>query len=472
MFHLATANIYGYHRDEFYYLASGRRLAWSYVDHPPLTPLLYRVDDRLFGTSPFALRVVPALLHGLLVVLVVLLTRELGGIARAQLLAALGAAVAPMFLTTGHFLGTVTVELSAWTAIVLLVVKLLNGGDQRLWVLVGVAVGVAMFDKSTTVFLVVALVVALLLLPQRSILLTPWVVAGAGDRGRDDDADAAVAGAPGLAAARVRRARCANYGEALLTVPSQFVLLGAVSVLLALPGLLWLLRDPAARPVPGARGRVPRAARAGDGDRRQAVLRGGVRAGADRRGRRGDGRPDRVAVAGADRRDRRAARAVRAAAAPVPHRRGDPRRLNPEIGEMVGWPHLVDIVADVYARHPGATILTENYSEAGSIELLGADRGLPQPISGHNTYWYWGHPHGRSDTTIAVGFDREFLEARFGDVERAATFHAPAGRAQPRGRRRDLGVSRAARRMGRPLARPPPHLTGPPDSSAADGVRP
>ena len=32
-FHLATANIYGYPRDEFYYLASGRRLAWSYVDH-------------------------------------------------------------------------------------------------------------------------------------------------------------------------------------------------------------------------------------------------------------------------------------------------------------------------------------------------------------------------------------------------------------------------------------------------------
>ena len=92
---------------------------------------------------------------------------------------------------------------------------------------------------------------------------------------------------------------------------------------------------------------------------------------------------------------------------------------------MIGWPHLVDTVASVYAQHPGATILTGNYSEAGSIELLGAHRGLPQPISGHNTYWYWGHPRGRSDTTIAVGFDRAFLAPRFGHVERAATFHAP-----------------------------------------------
>ncbi len=79
VFHLATATIYGYHRDEFYYLASGRRLAWGYVDHPPITPLLYRAADRIFGHSELGLRVTPALFHGLVVVLVALLARELGG---------------------------------------------------------------------------------------------------------------------------------------------------------------------------------------------------------------------------------------------------------------------------------------------------------------------------------------------------------------------------------------------------------
>src|SRR3954447_21231494 len=127
VFHLATANIYGYHRDEPYYLASGRRLAWGYVDHPPLTPFLYRVSDTLFGSSQFGLRVLPAFLHGGIVLLTALLARELGADIRGQVVAALAAAVAPMLLTTGHFLGTVTPEIAAWLGITLVVVRLLNG---------------------------------------------------------------------------------------------------------------------------------------------------------------------------------------------------------------------------------------------------------------------------------------------------------------------------------------------------------
>src|SRR6478672_11574725 len=57
VFHLATASIYSYHRDELYYLTGGRRLAWGYVDHPPLTPFLYRISDSLFGTSLLGLRI-------------------------------------------------------------------------------------------------------------------------------------------------------------------------------------------------------------------------------------------------------------------------------------------------------------------------------------------------------------------------------------------------------------------------------
>ena len=143
--------IYSYHRDEFYYLASGRRLAWGYVDNPPLTPVLYRISDALFGTSVFGLRIVPAFMHGGLVLLTAVLARELGGDVRGQIVAAIAAAVAPMLVTTGHFLGTVTPELLAWTAITLFVVRILNGGDPRLWLVVGALVGIGLFDKWTKV---------------------------------------------------------------------------------------------------------------------------------------------------------------------------------------------------------------------------------------------------------------------------------------------------------------------------------
>ena len=103
------------------------------------------------------------------------------------------------------------------------------------------------------------------------------------------------------------------------------------------------------------------------------------------------------------------------------------RHVNKEIAEMAGWPQFISTVDAVYAQHPGATILASNYSEAGSIELLGHSDGLPQPISGHMTYWYWGHPQGRSAETIVIGYDEPTLRQWFGDVQLVTTYRSPNG---------------------------------------------
>ena len=39
---LAFAARYGWHRDELYFLASSRHLAWGYVDHGPIVALQAR----------------------------------------------------------------------------------------------------------------------------------------------------------------------------------------------------------------------------------------------------------------------------------------------------------------------------------------------------------------------------------------------------------------------------------------------
>ena len=61
LIHLATNWRYGFHFDEFYYIAGGHHLAFGYVDHPPMTPLLARLFTGLLGDSVSALRLAPAL---------------------------------------------------------------------------------------------------------------------------------------------------------------------------------------------------------------------------------------------------------------------------------------------------------------------------------------------------------------------------------------------------------------------------
>jgi hypothetical protein len=72
-----------------------------------------------------------------------------------------------------------------------------------------------------------------------------------------------------------------------------------------------------------------------------------------------------------------------------------------ELGETVGWPDLVADVEAIYQSIPSdvrttAVILTGSYGEAGAIDVLGSEAGLPGAFSGHNNYYLWGPPpaHG------------------------------------------------------------------------------
>src|SRR5438132_7336649 len=100
--HLLTNGRYGYFRDELYYIACARHLDFGYVDLPPLSALLLRIEMILFGSSLFALRIFPALASALTIALTGMLARELGGRRWAITLAGTGMLGSLFFLAVGN----------------------------------------------------------------------------------------------------------------------------------------------------------------------------------------------------------------------------------------------------------------------------------------------------------------------------------------------------------------------------------
>ncbi len=248
---LAFANRYGYHRDELYFRTAARHPAPGYDDQGPLTPWLGWISESLFGETPRGLRVVSALAVALAVVLVALLARELGAGARGQLVAAGGAAASAFVLAVGHLLSTSTFDLLVWTATLVVVARILGGGDDRLWLVAGVVVGIGLENKQLPILLVLALAVGLAIDRRLlGLLRSPWIWAGM-----------AVAlaiwlpylvwqgvhGWPQLELAEDIRADEAGESRATL-VPLQLLLLGPFIVPVVAVGLWALVRDPSLRP--------------------------------------------------------------------------------------------------------------------------------------------------------------------------------------------------------------------------------
>lgn len=434
---LLVSTRYGYHRDELYFLAAARHLAWGYVDQPPFTPAAAWLAQALFGDSLVGLRLFPAMAGGATVLLGGLVARELGGRRYAQVLAALCMAVSTYVLLVGHMLGTTAFDQLAWALCLYLVVRLLRTGDERLWLLVGLVAGVGLLNKHLVLFLGAGLVVGLLLTEQRRQLRSTWLWAGG--------ALALLVFAPNLLwqvqngwptveMTRSLQARNGSLGASLAFVPFQLLMVNPFLTPIWLVGLWWLLQAPDGRPYRPL------------GWTYVVILLLFVVIG---------GKPYYLApmyvvllAAGAIVVERATARprrrllsrpaligpvaAAGLLASPIALPILPPavlntvplHKANPELAEQLGWTELVEAVAAAHdslppAERAGVTILALNYGQAGAIDLLGASRGLPSAISGHNNYWLWGPGRAGDGTTIAVGFRPERLEPLFGEITQA-----------------------------------------------------
>ncbi|MDP9295661.1 MAG: glycosyltransferase family 39 protein [Actinomycetota bacterium] len=442
----------GYHRDELYFLEASRHPAWGYVDQPPLSVALVGLSRILFGTSLVGLRLFPALADGVMVLLTGMVAREFGGDRFAQILASLAVAVSPI-LIAGHVAGPTIYDLLAWVLVSFLVLRILRGGDARAWLLIGLAVGVALVNKETILLLVGGLALGFVLNRHWWIFKSPWLWIGAA---------LAVAiwspvlvwesqnGWPTLAMSRNLQREHSGFEFVLTFVPIQLLLPGWWVAPVWIAGFWALLRAPAYRRfrafaiayatgfvlllvlIPDrpyyVAGLYPALLAAG------APIAGEVIAGTRRFL---STRPPRLRLVWRSR--------VRAfgfvlvvgllflpLSLPVlpPSVLADVplQALNYNLGEVVGWPRFVRIVAGVVRSLPpseqaGVVILTDNYGEAGAIDRFGPELGLPPASSGHNSYWLWGPPRASASTrgtTVTVGFSRPYLLGRFSRVTLAA----------------------------------------------------
>ncbi len=177
--HLTTNLLggYGYFRDELYYLACSEHPAFGYVDHPPFSIFLLISVRQLFGDSLFGLRLLPAFAGAGTILLAAMTAREMGGGVFARSLAALSALVSPVFLGMQTFYSMNAFDVLVWAAAGYVLIRIINDGSQRYWIVLGVLLGIGLLNKIGVLFLGFGIALGLFLTPARAYLKTPgpWV---------------------------------------------------------------------------------------------------------------------------------------------------------------------------------------------------------------------------------------------------------------------------------------------------------
>ena len=435
---LAVSARYGFHRDELYFVVAGRRAAFGYVDQPPLAPMLTRLATALFGTSPSAVRVFPALAAGGVVLTTAVTARLLDGGRRAQLIAALAMGCAPVTLAAAHLANTTICDLLAWSVTLACALNAIVHGRSRAWLGAGVAAGLGLENKDLLLLLVAALAVALVLTGRGRVFLDRWFWAGvaiAVALWLPNLLWQATHGWPERTMSRSLRREHSTGSDYAGVVPAQFVYLGVAATGIAVAGVRRLRQERSLRFLAVALGLV-------------VVFVVGYIPG---RPYYTDGLLPLVFAAGAVAIDQHlgaAGSARRWLVAPpvglalslvvilpvlpepaLAHVPGI-HKLNYDLTETIGWPALTDRVVAVYDALPaseraGASVFTSNYGEASALVMFG-ERRLPPVLSAHNNYALWGPGRAADDTVIVVG-PTDQLKPHFASCRQMATFRSPHG---------------------------------------------
>ena len=443
---------YGYMRDELYFIEAGKHLDWGYVDIGPLTIWMGRLSRELMGDSPFALRFFPALAGALTIVIVGLMVREFGGGRFAQALAALAVLVAPIWLLGQGVLCLPASEPVWWGACAYFLIRLLKTGNPKFWLGFGASAGIGLLNKPSMLFLGAAVVIGLLLTPQRRYLFSGWAVVGG-------FVTLLIAspylvwqiphGWPTVAFLAGMKRMVTNQIPSWVFVIGQIFYLHPLNFPIWLAGLAWFFFAQEARPfrVFGwvyfviflflliVKSKVyylapvyPTLLAAGA----VAIERW---ANQRRVGWAKFALPVLIVSGGV---------ATAPVALPLlPIEKTDAYiktstggllknayELTSTFHDMHGWENQARVIAGVFRRlspeeQADCIIFAGNFGQAGAIDFYGPALGLPPASSTHQNYYFWGPPEKSGKLAIVFGVRLESLREFFGEIEQAATITCP-----------------------------------------------
>ena len=434
-----------YFRDEFYYLACSHRMAWGYVDQPPLSIAILWLVRHTAGDSLIVLRTTAALVAAGTIWLTGRIAGKLGAASFGQALAMAAAAIAPELLGLGSFYSMNVFDIFFWTLATSILVDILDRPSTARWLVLGLVLGLGLLNKISVLWLGGGIAIGLVLTNQRRLLLTPgpWIAGlAAALIFAPHIAWQVMHGWPTLEFIRNASAEKMQTGTPLQFVAAQVMNMHPLTLPVWVAGLLYLLFSAHA-----ARYRVlgiafltvaailmlnstsrsgylaagyPVLFAAGGTRLEKAILKAAWRVAVLAVIMAGGAAtaPLAVPLLPVDTYVRYS-RAL--GVAPDTEEKKELARLPQFFADRQGWDRLVAQVAAVYDRltpdeRARATVLTGNYGEAGAIEHLGRGRGLTA-ISGHNNYWLWGPSGHTGDVLIVLSRSRERQEQRFTSVE-------------------------------------------------------
>jgi len=98
--------------------------------------------------------------------------------------------------------------------------------------------------------------------------------------------------------------------------------------------------------------------------------------------------------------------------------------------DMFGWPEMAETIAGVYRSLPEedrakAAVYVYNYGEAGAVDFFGRKMGLPPALCAHNSYFLWGTRGQKPEIFLVFGGARQGPERVFSSVVAGAVFTHP-----------------------------------------------